>query len=88
MRGGADDLDAALVGAVVRPRALKRGQEGVMDVCGEGRRAVRGVRVLPRRRGPRPQAARRQPPRAHATHDALMVWRQWRSQKSREKICM
>ncbi len=32
--GGADDLHAALVRAVVRPRALKGGQEGVMDVCG------------------------------------------------------
>lgn len=34
VRGGADDLDAALVGAVVGPRALKGGQEGVVDVCG------------------------------------------------------
>ena len=33
MCGGADHLHAALVCAVVRPRTLKRGQEGVVDVC-------------------------------------------------------
>jgi hypothetical protein len=34
VRGGADDLDAALVGAVVGARPLKGGQEGVVDVDG------------------------------------------------------
>ena len=34
MRGGSDDLDAALVGAVVGARPLKGGQEGVVDVDG------------------------------------------------------
>jgi hypothetical protein len=32
MRGGADQLDAALVGLRIRPRALETGQEGVVDI--------------------------------------------------------
>ena len=37
VRGSADDLHAALVSAVVRPRALEGGQEGVVDVWKDGR---------------------------------------------------
>ena len=40
MRGGADDLHAALMGAVVRPCALKGGQEGMVDVW-KGERGAR-----------------------------------------------